>query len=68
MNIKRMRLNTDKMRLALICMKYFCNFTALNGSPGTHKRKYSINKALYFWRTFLLEKCQKAQVSCIPSF
>ena len=29
--------------LTLICMKYFCNFTAGSGSPGTHKRKGSIN-------------------------
>ena len=30
------------------------------GSPGT--------QALYLWRPLLLEKCQKAQIQCIPSF
>ena len=29
--------------LTVICMKYLFNVTAWNGSPETHKRKYSIN-------------------------
>ena len=29
-------------QLALICIKYLCNFTAWNGSPGNHERKHSI--------------------------
>ena len=36
--------------LTIICIKYICNFTAWNESPGTHQRKCSINwtKWLYF--------------------
>ena len=32
-----------KTPLTLICIKYFCNFSAWNGSPGVHKKKISIN-------------------------
>ena len=37
-------LNMDVIYVStLICMKYFCSITAWNRSPGTHKKKYSIN-------------------------
>ena len=40
-NIKRL--------LTLICMKYFCKFTAWNESPGTHKMKCSINQTKWIF-------------------
>ena len=35
-------------RLTLICMKYFRNVTAWNGSPGTQKENAEVNRQNYF--------------------